>query len=503
VHSMELVCRIQDLKNELGKSYKEIQEDLGISSKTISKALHHPERFVEGYQRTVAAPRPALGDYLGRIEELLKGKAWARKRGKRVRRTARWVYRTIHKEGYQGAESTVRAYIRERFRHPRAACPIEHPPGAEVQFDFGEYPILLGGEVVVIHFVGATFCYSTRRFLFAYPAERQECLLDGMERCYQRAGGVTDRATLDNTKLAVQKVLEGKNRKETDNYARFRGMVGVKPRFTNRAAGWEKGHVEGTIGWGKRQVLLDLEVKDYEALQRVLDAACDEDALERRHGENRKLVCELFEEEKGVLRPFPYEGRRSYKRKRARVSLGGLVFVEDSRYSVPISLRGRMVRVHLYWNEVVFFFNREEVSRHGRDWRGGGQHYKIEHYLSLLKRAPALLDHGKPFVRMPEWLKKTREALEDDKGLVELLLLVEEGKYSFFELRRACDQALQEGCVRRAVIEQKMLLGHADSNDFVEEVQEVECGGLARYRFSIEAPGIYDGIVEEVSREVG
>lgn len=501
MHSMDLVCKIQDLKYDLKKTYKEIQDALGVSSKTISKALHQPQRFAEGYQRTVEAQRPALGGYLERIEELLKGKAWARRRGKRVRRTARWVYRTIRKEGFEGAESTVRAYIRERFKKPRAACPIEHLPGAEVQFDFGEYPILLGGEVRVIHFVGAIFPYSTRRFLFAYPAERQECLFDAMERCYQRAEGVSDRATLDNTSLAVKKILEGKRREETEDYARFRGMLGVNPRFTNRGAAWEKGHVEGTIGWAKRQVLLDLEVKDFAQLQRVLDAACDEDAAERRHGKGGKRVCELFEEERSVLRPFPYEGRRSYKRKRGRVSPGGLVYVEDSRYSVPISLRGRMVSVRLFWDEVLLMYKHEEVSRHRRDWEGLGEQYKIEHYLPLLKRAPALLDHGKPFVRMPQWLKKTREALEDDKGLVELLLLVDERKYSFFEFHRACQEALKGRCVTRAVIEQKMVVGCRDSNDCVEKLEDGECGELSAYRFSIEAADLYDGIVEAATRE--
>jgi len=77
-----------------------------------------------------------LGKYHARIEELLKGKEWARHRGHRVRRTARWVYHKIRKEGYTGAESTVRVYIRQRFKKSRPACPIEHPPGAEAQFDF-------------------------------------------------------------------------------------------------------------------------------------------------------------------------------------------------------------------------------------------------------------------------------------------------------------------------------------------------------------------------------
>jgi len=65
--------------------------------------------------------------------------------------------------------------------------------------------------------VGVTFPYSTRRFLFAYPAERQECLFDAIERSYQRADGVTERLTLDNTKLAVIKVLRaaGVRRRKT------------------------------------------------------------------------------------------------------------------------------------------------------------------------------------------------------------------------------------------------------------------------------------------------
>jgi hypothetical protein len=73
----------------------------------------------------------------------------------------------------------------------------------------GKYVVKVGELPTLVHFVGAIFPYSTRRFLFAYPAERQECLFDAMERVYQRAGGVTEVATLDNTALAVKKVLEG------------------------------------------------------------------------------------------------------------------------------------------------------------------------------------------------------------------------------------------------------------------------------------------------------
>jgi transposase len=495
VLTMEKVVEIQRLKYEEQKTYEEIQTSLGVSSKTVSKALNRPEEFADGYCREVARGRPALGPYVEKIEELLKGKNWAQEKGRVVRRTARWVFRKLKKEGYEGAESTVRTYIRERFKQPRPACPIEHPPGDEVQFDFGACRVKIAEEVWLIHFVGAIFCYSTRRFLFAYPRERQECLFDAIERTYQLAGGVSDRATLDNTTLAVKKILEGGDRDETQEYARFRALLGVNPRYTTPGAGWEKGHVEGTVGWAKRQILLDLEVKDWQELWQVLREECDKDARERRHGEEGKLVDELFEEERGILRPFPYEGRRSYRRRRGCVSPGGLVFVDGSRYSVPISLRGRYVRLELYWDEVVVKSEAQEVVRYPRDWSGRGEHYRVEHYLELLRRAPALLDHGKPFARMPEWLHETRQALADDKCLVELLLSVDGGKYTIRELEEAATATLRSGCVTKALIEQRALLQRGSSGGEVAELQEEECGSLAHHRFTIESAELYDELI--------
>ena len=493
---MEIVVKIQDLKYSEGKTYKEISESLGVSSKTISKALNSPEAFVEGYRRKTPVERPALGKFVDRIEELLKGAEWSRGHGRRVvRRTSRWVYRQLKKDGYTGAESTVRTYVRGRFKKPRAACPIEYAPAGESQFDFGEYPVKIADRVRIVHFVGAVFPYSTRRFLFAYAAERQECLFDAIEKTYKLAGGVTDRLTLDNTGLAVKKVLEGGKREETEAFARFRSVLGVSPRYTNLAAGWEKGHVEGTIGWAKRQILLDLEVESWEELDRILLEACHEDAHDRQHRAEGRRVCELFDEERSLLCPMPYEDRRSYKTAKAIVSPGGLIYVDSSRYSVPIGLRGRSVRVRLFPDELVVTSNYQEIARHKRDWDGCGEHYQIEHYLELLKRAPALLNHGKPFVRMPEWLKQTRERLENDKALIELLLAVDSGKYTIGELETSCLSALRDGCVTQAVIEQRALGGRSEERGTFPELSEEECCGLGDHRFVIESPEMYNEIL--------
>lgn len=493
--TVELVEQVHALRFEQGKTYEEIRVELGLSTKTIAKALLRPEKILEGYQRSTPQPRPVLGGYLEKIEELLRGKDWAQERGRKIRRTARWVWRQLRREGFEGAESTVRAYIHAKLKLPRPACPIEHFPAREAQFDFGQAVVRIADVPTVIHFVGAVFPYSTRRFLYAYPGERQECLFDAIERVYQESAGVTEVVTLDNTKLAVKKVLEGRRRDETDAYLRFRTLLGVGARFTNVAAGWEKGHVEGTVGWAKRQVLVDLEVKSWKELWDVLERACEEDAAGRSHGEDQKLVSDLFEEECALLRPLRYEGRRSFRTVRVQVSPGGLIHVDRVRYSVPIRLRGRQLRVRLFWDELVALMDGEEVARHERDWKPGGEHYKVEHYLELLERAPALLDHGKPFHRMPEWLARTRELLEDDRSFVGLLFAVEKGKYSFEELELACRESLKGGSVTAAVIEQRAILSRAQRGDALDALESKDCAGLDRHRFSIESPVLYDELL--------
>ncbi len=493
--TVEQVVEIQDRMFVGGGTYRDVAEELGYSTKTIAKAILRSEEILGGYKRRIPVPRPVLRGWEGRIAELLEGPKWVREAGKPVPRTARWVFRRIRREGFRGAESTVRAYIREHFKESRPSCPIEHPPGEEAQFDFGHKAVLVGGVVVVVHFVGAIFPYSTRRLLFPYRAERQECLFDGIEKTYRFAGGVTEVATLDNTGLAVAKVLEGRNRQETAEYLRFRAMLNVDPRFTTPKASWEKGHVEGTVGWAKRGCLCDLEVEDWTELEEVLRKECDEDAQTRRYGPENKLVAELFEEERTFLRPIPYEGRRSYRTVRAQVSPSGRIQVDGSRYSVPIALRGRTCRVRLFSDELVVSFGEKEVARYKRDWSSRGEHYRMEHYIPLLERAPGLLDHGKPFVRMPEWLRRVRQALKDDRALVAILLGVERGSYSLGDLERAAADVLASGCVTRARIEERALGLRASGENGADTPEEGDRASLEASASSFAEPELYDEIL--------
>ena len=69
--TMELVAEIQRLTYEEKKTCREIQEELGVSAQTISKALKRPEEFAEGYRRQKPVERRAIGKFVERIRELV------------------------------------------------------------------------------------------------------------------------------------------------------------------------------------------------------------------------------------------------------------------------------------------------------------------------------------------------------------------------------------------------------------------------------------------------
>ena len=124
----------------------------------------------------------------------------------------------------------------------------------------------------------------------------------------------------------------------------------------------------------------------------------------------------------------------------------------------------------------------------------------MEDYLALLGQAPAVLDHGKPFTRMPERLERTPETLGDEKGLIQLLLAVEAGRKSFEELQEACLEALEGTCVTRRDPEGAILKRSGVSEE-VPVLEDSEPGRLSSGRFEIESPAVEDEILLSAGKE--
>jgi transposase len=85
----------------------------------------------------------------------------------------------------------------------RATVRFETPPGKQMQIDFGEKRVVIGGEMVRAYLFVATLGHSRRLHVRAFRHERQACWFEGLESAFRAFGGVPEEVLLDNTRALV------------------------------------------------------------------------------------------------------------------------------------------------------------------------------------------------------------------------------------------------------------------------------------------------------------
>jgi len=148
----------------------------------------------------------------------------------------------------------------------------------------------------------------------------------------------------------VEKVLKGKDRREQREFSKLHAHFCFSPRFCNPNSGHEKGGVEGTVGFSRRNFLVPVpRVDSLEALNEQLLRDCLAYGSRCLHGQER-TVKELFEEERGSLLAAPSTEFSNWQTVDAKVSAYSTVRVDSNRYSVPNRHAGTKVQVLLSEN---------------------------------------------------------------------------------------------------------------------------------------------------------
>lgn len=90
----------------------------------------------------------------------------------------------------RSVELRVKCWRRELKAQKRATVRFETAPGHQMQIDFGDTKVWIGGERVRIHVFVATLGYSCRMHFRASQRQRQADWFEGMEGAFLRFGGV-------------------------------------------------------------------------------------------------------------------------------------------------------------------------------------------------------------------------------------------------------------------------------------------------------------------------
>ena len=221
-------------------------------------------------------------------------------------------------------------------------------PGTTMEVDFGESWVDIAGVPCKVKYLVATLPFSNAYFAKAYPVERLESLLDGIESAFRYFGGLVDRLVLDNTSLAVKDVLAGRDRVQTEAFEAFRGGYPFRAEFCAPAKGWEKGSVEGGVKYVRNLVFRPrLAVESWTALNAAIITELDAD-LPTRQLDDGRSVEEALAQERQRLRAMPAHLPATCRVVARVADKFGHVRVDRVTYSVPIRHAYRPVWAKLY-----------------------------------------------------------------------------------------------------------------------------------------------------------
>lgn len=501
---MSVYEQIRRAHEREGLSIRALSRRFGVHRRDVRAAL---ESAVPPPRKSMP-PRPA--PMLDRWKPLIDSWLEADKAAPRKQRhTARRVWqRLVEEHGAVVGESSVRRYVAsvraaQEVPVSEVMVPQTHPLGEEAEVDFGTISVVLGGGLFDVQLFIMRLSASGRAYPRAYLNEAQEVFLDGHVRAFEHFGGVPGRIRYDNLKAAVERVLKGRSRIESDRFTAMRSHYGFDSFFCQPGikGSHEKGGVESEVGRFRRRHLVPVPVVASMAeLNELLLAAAAKDDL-RFIASRRLTVGEHFALEAEALRDLPREPFDYSALSSNRVDRKSRVSVRNCLYSVPARFAGRRLDVKVWAEQIEVFDGARTVAVHNRGLKGD-EVLVLDHYLEVLFAKPGALPGATALARAraagafsdahERYWSHARRRLGDRDGtraLIEVLLL--HRTLPAGQVVAGIHAALTAGSVDPAVIA-------IEARKVAEPAAAVIPIGAGLSRFDRPAPNIarYDDLLE-------
>jgi transposase len=374
-----------------GASIRAIAKQLGVGRDTVRKALQRPEP--RPYTRAQPPPAPTFGRFRELVDAILAADETA---PRKQRHTAAQVYRRLVAEhAYPGGYDQVRRYLRQRRLDRRETfIPLDHPPGHRAEADFGHIHVDFPDGRRQVPVLLVTWSYSNAPFALALPTERTEAILHGLVEAFAFFGRVPAELWWDNPATVAVHVLRGRARSLHPRYAALASHYTFAPKFCLPAAATEKPRVENRVFDLQRQWATPVpRVADLAELNGHLRQCCLA-ARARACGDHAETVGVRFARDQAAALPVPDRPFDACVVQPGLVDKYQTVRFDGNCYSVPRRFAFRPVTVKGYVDNVAVVADGQAVARHVRSY---GRHERVLdplHFLVVLERKPAALDHA-------------------------------------------------------------------------------------------------------------
>jgi len=384
----------RDRRADPQASVRELARAHGVHRRTVRQAI---ASAVPPPQRVYPArARPAIDPWREVIDGWLVADQDA---PRKQRHTARRVWqRLVAEHQATVAEVTVSRYVASRrvelgLVDREVFVPQVHAPGAEAEVDFGEFETVIAGTQVKVWMFVMRLSHSGRAFHVAYGTQAQEAFLQGHVEAFAHFGGVPGRVRYDNLKPAVTRVLQGRDRVESDRFIALRSHYGFDSFFCipGKQGAHEKGGVEDDIGRFRRRHLVPVPtVATLAELNQHVAAGDIADDARVITGHHATVGAE-FAFEQPMLSLLPSERFDPAVVEQRRVDHRSRVSIRQNHYSVPARYVGRRLMVRFTATTVTVFDGPKVVAVHERATGRYNEVLTLDHYLEVLSRKPGAL----------------------------------------------------------------------------------------------------------------
>lgn len=333
--SKEDFVMIKTLKQR-GVYHKDIAEEVGVHPKTVSRAL---KRGTAPKQERRKKPGK-LDAFKPQIDELLKDGVW----------NTVVILREIQARGYSGSKTILREYIKPKrvLRSGRKTVRFETKAGQQLQTDWGEVQVELGGVETRVYFEVNQLGYSRRFHFWCTGSLDAEHTYEGLVRSFEYFRGVTEEVLVDNQKSAVLKASNQGQPVFNERFIDLAMHYGFSPRACRPYRARTKGKDERMVGYIKHHFFVRYRrFESWAHLNQLAEQWLKDEADQRVHGTLKEVVAERFEEERPTLKPLPQTRYDTSYFEYRQAAWDGYIEVRGNRYSIPSMLAGQAVRIRI------------------------------------------------------------------------------------------------------------------------------------------------------------
>ena len=336
---------------EKGIYKKDIAEELGVSPKTVTRAL--ARKGAPSGERPNAR-RSKLDPFKPLIDSLLSQGVW----------NGKVILEELKTRGYMGGSTIIRDYMKPRrsLRPSKATVRFETPPGHQLQHDWGEIVTVVAGHHQKVYFNVNTPGFSRRFHFWCTDANDAEHTYEGLVRTFEYLGGVPKEVLVDNQKCAVIENRVGHSVKFNERFIDLAGHYGFTPKACRPCRARTKGKDERMVGYIRHNFFVRYRsFESFSHMNQLAELWLAGEADARLHGTVKEIVRERFLREVPALGPLPAVCYDSSCYETRLASWDGYIDMKGNRYSIPDNLRGRLVTTRLTLDGLLSVYDGEAI----------------------------------------------------------------------------------------------------------------------------------------------